>query len=66
MKHGWFAAGERIRKRLEAEINMNEDEPFSHEFLPTDPTVPGCWWPSARVFSWNVFALTALEVAGMR
>jgi len=66
MKHGWFAAGERIRKRLEAEINLNEDEPFSHEFLPTDPTVPGCWWPSARVFSWNVFALTALEVAGMR
>ena len=66
LKHGWFAAKDRIRNRLEAEINLNSDEPFSHEFLPTDQTVSGCWWPSARVFSWNAFALTALEVAGMR
>jgi hypothetical protein len=24
------------------------------------------WWPSTRIFSWNVFVLTALEVAGLR
>lgn len=66
LRHGWEAAAGRIRRRLDAEINLNVDEPFSHEFIPTDQTVPGCWWPSARVFGWNVFALTALEVGGMR
>ena len=66
LRHGWPVAADRILKRLEAEISLNDDEPFSHEFLPTDLTVPGCWWPSIRVFSWNVFVLTALEVAGMR
>ncbi|MBN2763619.1 MAG: hypothetical protein JXR41_11050 [Bacteroidales bacterium] len=66
MKHGWEPAGERIRKRMLAEINLKYDEPFSHEFIPMDLSQPGCWWPSARVFSWNVFALIALEVAGMR
>lgn len=65
-RHGWAAAEESIRKRLDAEISLNADEPFSHEFLPTDLSVPGCWWPSIRVFCWNVFVLTALEVAGMR
>ena len=66
LRHGWEKAEERIRKRLDAEISLNPDEPFSHEFLPTDLSVPGCWWPSIRVFGWNVFVLTALEVAGMR
>jgi hypothetical protein len=31
-----------------------------------DLSQPNCWWPSARVFSWNVFTLIALEVAEMR
>jgi len=66
LKHGWKPAEKRIIDRLTAEITINPDEPFSHEFLPYDLTVPNCWWPSTRVFSWNVFVLKALEVAGMR
>jgi hypothetical protein len=66
MMHGWKPAEKRIKDRLKTEITLNPDEPFSHEFLPYDLTVPGCWWPSTRVFSWNVFVLRALEVAGMR
>ncbi len=65
-KHGWEPAKERIEKRMLAEINLNYDEPFSHEIIPMDLSQPGCWWPSARVFSWNVFTLIALEVAEMR
>lgn len=66
MKHGWKPAKEHIEKRLSAEINLKWDEPFSHEFLPTDLTQKNCWWPSIRVFCWNVFSLTALKVAGLR
>jgi len=66
MKHGWKPAEKRIKDRLATEITLNPDEPFSHEFLPYDLSVPNCWWPSTRVFSWNVFVLKALEVAGMR
>jgi hypothetical protein len=65
-KHGWKKAPERMKKRLQAEINLNSDEPFSHEFIPTALNVPGCWWPSCRVFAWNAFILTANEVAGIR
>jgi hypothetical protein len=64
-KHGWEQANERIEKRMLAEINLNYNEPFSHEIIPTDLSQPNCWWPSARVFSWNVFTLIALEVANM-
>ncbi|MDD2613029.1 MAG: hypothetical protein PHR38_09600 [Bacteroidales bacterium] len=66
LKHGWKPAEKRIKDRMIAEITLNPDEPFSHEFLPYDLNVPNCWWPSTRVFSWNVFVLKALEVAGMR
>jgi len=66
LKHGWKPAEKRIKDRLKAEITLNSEEPFSHEFLPYDLTIPNCWWPSTRVFSWNVFVLKALEVAGMR
>lgn len=66
VRHGWEKGKEYIIKRLEGEISAKPDEPFSHEFIPTDPTVPGCWWPSIRVFCWNVFALTACEVAGIK
>jgi hypothetical protein len=65
-KHGWEPAEERIRKRMLAEINLNYNEPLSHEIIPLYLSQPDCWWPSARVFSWNIFALIALEVAGMR
>lgn len=66
LKHGWKDAERRIKERMHVEISLNPDEPFSHEFLPFDLSVKGCWWPSTRVFSWNVFVLRALEVAGMR
>ncbi|MBI9066763.1 MAG: hypothetical protein JEZ09_05680 [Salinivirgaceae bacterium] len=65
-KHGWEPAKERIEKRMLAEINLNYNEPFSHEIIPMDLSQPNCWWPSARVFSWNVFTLIALEVGEMR
>jgi len=65
-KHGWEPAEERIEKRMLAEINLNYDEPFSHEIIPMDLSQPDCWWPSARVFSWNVFTLIALDVAELR
>ena len=64
VRHGWANGEQRIIDRLQAEIDVKPDEPFSHEFIPTDPSVPGCWWPSIRVFCWNVFALTACDVAG--
>ncbi len=63
--HGWEKGKDYIAKRLQGEIDVRPDEPFSHEFIPTDPAVPGCWWPSIRVFCWNVFALTVCKVAGM-
>lgn len=66
LKHGWKKAYSRIKERLHTEITLHPDEPFSHEFLPYDLSVEGCWWPSTRVFSWNVFVLRALEVAGLR
>jgi len=65
VRHGWAKGKERILNRLRAEIDIKPDEPFSHEFIPTDLSVPGCWWPSTRVFCWNVFALTVCEVAGL-
>ena len=65
VRHGWEKGRDFITARLQGEIDARPDEPFSHEFIPTDPSVPGCWWPSTRVFCWNVFALTACEVAGM-
>lgn len=66
LKHGWEKAESRIRERLHTEITLHPDEPFSHEFLPYDLSVKDCWWPSTRVFSWNVFVLRAMEVAGLR
>ena len=65
-KHGWEPAIDRIQKRMQAEIDLNYDEPFSHEIIPTDLDQPNCWWPSARVFSWNVFSLISIDIAGMQ
>lgn len=50
LKHGWKDAKKRIKDRLAVEITLHPDEPFSHEFLPYDLSVSGCWWPSTRVF----------------
>lgn len=66
LKHGWKPAKKRIGERLEAEITRNPDQPFSHEYLPLDESIEGCWIPSTRVFAWNTFVLRALEVAGLR
>jgi hypothetical protein len=60
--HGYEKAAERIEKRLNAEINISPEDPVSHEFIPLNHDEVDTWWPSIRVFSWNVFALKALEV----
>lgn len=61
-KHGYEIAGERIEKRLNAEINTHPEDPVSHEFIALNNDNVDSWWPSIRVFSWNVFVLQALEV----
>ncbi|MDP4170623.1 MAG: hypothetical protein Q8906_08435 [Bacillota bacterium] len=60
--HGYEKASERIEKRLNAEINNSPEDPVSHEFIPLNHDEVDTWWPSIRVFSWNVFVLQALEV----
>ncbi|MDP4085319.1 MAG: hypothetical protein Q8934_11995 [Bacillota bacterium] len=60
--HGYEKAAERIEKRLNAEINISPDDPVSHEFIALNHDEVDTWWPSIRVFSWNVFVLKALEV----
>ncbi len=64
--YGWDQAFERISKRLDAEINTNYEEPFSHEYIPTDFNRENPWRDSMKVFSWNVFAIRVLEMAGLR
>ena len=55
LKHGWKDAKKRIKDRLAVEITLHPDEPFSHEFLPYDLSVSGCWWPSTRGFFLECF-----------
>lgn len=52
--------------RTWAEINLNLQWPYSKEFIPTHWTTTDSWWPSTRGLCWNVFILTANEVAGLR
>jgi hypothetical protein len=61
-KHGYEKAHERIENRLHAEINTHPEDPVSHEFIALNNNHVETWWPSIRVFSWNVFVLQALEV----
>lgn len=62
--HGWKKADARIANRLWAEINLRYDFPTSQEYLATSAeNVEKC---DHRVFSWNVFALQALEMIGQR
>jgi hypothetical protein len=62
--HGWSQARKAIANRLWAEIHISPDFPTSHEYLATDPGNP--FFGYHRVFAWNSFVLTALEVAGLR
>lgn len=66
IRYGLNKYKDRILNRMDKEINLIEDDPVSHEFLPTDLSQEGCLWKSIRVFSWNVFVITALKVAGIR
>jgi hypothetical protein len=62
--HGWSKARKSIANRLWAEIHISPDYPTSQEYLATDPGNP--FFGYHRVFAWNSFVLTALEVAGLR
>jgi hypothetical protein len=62
--HGWTKADQAIENRLWAETNLSPGFPTSQEYLATDPKHP--FFGYHRVFAWNVFALRALEMAGLR
>lgn len=62
--HGWDVWEKAIRNRLWAELNISRDFPTSQEYLATDPKHP--FFGYHRVFAWNSFVLTALEMAGIR
>jgi hypothetical protein len=62
--HGWRKADQAIANRLWAEINTSPDFPTSHEYLATDSAHP--FFGYHRVFAWNTFVLTAMEMAGLR
>jgi hypothetical protein len=62
--HGWSKADRAIANRLWAEIHTDENFPTSQEYLPTDPANP--FYGFHRVFAWNSFVLTALEMIKMR
>jgi len=62
--HGWKRANKAIANRLWAEINTSPDFPTSQEYLATDPGNPE--FGGHRVFAWNAFVLSALELAGLR
>jgi hypothetical protein len=57
--HGWAKAEDLMRRRLDAELTFDPDNPVSREFLacngnPQDSSIH-------RVFGWNVFILTVNE-----
>lgn len=62
--HGWKRADKAIANRLWAEINTAPDFPTSQEYLATVPGNPE--FGGHRVFAWNAFVLSALELAGLR
>jgi hypothetical protein len=62
--HGWMHWEKAIQNRLWAEINISPDFPTSQEYLATDPK--HSFFGYHRVFAWNSFVLTALEMAGIR
>lgn len=66
LMHGWDKAEKRMENRLWAEINLNDNWPYSKEFIPTKWDAYNEWWPSTRGLSWNVFVLMANEFAKLR
>jgi len=62
--HGWKRADKAIANRLWAEIHTDPGFPTSQEYLATDRANPE--FGTHRVFAWNAFVLTALELAGLR
>ncbi|WP_339916955.1 hypothetical protein [Yeosuana marina] len=66
LRHGWKEAKALMENRAWAEINLNPKWPYSKEFIPTKWTTTDTWWESTRGLCWNVFILTADEVAGLR
>ena len=62
--HGWNKADRAIANRLWAEVNTSPDFPTSQEYLATDQAHP--FFGYHRVFAWNSFVLSALELAGLR
>jgi hypothetical protein len=66
LRHGWNKAQMLMENRAWAEINLNPKWPYSKEFIPTKWSTTNSWWPSTRGLCWNVFVLTANEVASLR
>lgn len=66
LKHGWNKAEKLMENRLWAEINLNNNMPFSKEFIPTQYSTTDSWWNSTRGLCWNVFILMANELAQLR
>lgn len=67
MAHGMGELKEKLEKRLWAELDRFWDDPVSHEFLPTSSYYEyNDWIRNNSVFSWNVFSLAAMELAGLR
>jgi len=62
--HGWSKYKEALANRLWAEINIDPTFPTSQEYLASDPGNPE--FGGHRVFAWNAFVLSALELAGLR
>jgi len=62
--HGWKRADKAIANRLWAEIHTDPEFPTSQEYLATDPR--NLDFGGHRVFAWNAFVLTALEMADLR
>ncbi len=62
--HGWPGADELLRRRLDAELAYDPEQPVSREYLSCtgDPADSA----PHRVFGWNVFVITLLEWLGWR
>ncbi len=62
--HGWMHWKKAIQTGSGRRSTSPPDFPTSQEHLATDPKHP--FFGYHRVFAWNSFVLTALEMAGIR